>query len=293
MNKALDYNKLQEQWGKGKLLKKVPRKLYYVSKKMDGHYTTVVKHLGKARYYSSSFIEYFPVQPTWLDNIEVPTGVYICERAVGGKLGDRTLCSLTGPQNRKEARATHEYLVHDHIPLDVFNGSSKASPYARRVEILTNILRHTGNLDKQIEETGLKTLDEAQEILAQWVKQGYEGIMLKSPDWVWKDTTSRTVDLMKWKARPTADLFCIRTNPGEDKYEGLIGSLLLQDSMGRLVSVGSGMSDEDRARDPEYFIGKVVEVEYEQILDTYVQATFGSKTLGVTIRDDKGPGGID
>ena len=34
-------------------------------------------------------------------------------------------------------------------------------------------------------------------------------------------------------------------------------------------------------QNPDYFIGKVIEVEYEQLLATYIQPTF------VCVRDDK------
>ena len=73
----------------------------------------------------------------------------------------------------------------------------------------------------------------------------------------------------------------------------MVGSLVLQESTGRLVSVGSGMSDEDRNKPSSYFVGKVVEIEYEQIADTYIQPTFGSDTVGVTLRLDKTEEEID
>jgi ATP-dependent DNA ligase len=92
---------------------------------------------------------------------------------------------------------------------------------------------------------------------------------------------------MKWKRRPSVDLVVTATVTGVGKYLNLIGSLVMEDSEGRTVSVGSGMSDEDREKPSSYWIGKVVEVYYEQIIHTYIQPTFGSNTLGVTIREDK------
>ena len=86
---------------------------------------------------------------------------------------------------------------------------------------------------------------------------------------------------MKWKARPTADLLCVNTTEGEGKYEGKIGALVLQDSEGRLVMVGSGLTDMEREADDMHFVGSIIEIEYEQIIDTYIQPTY------IGVRHDK------
>jgi DNA ligase-1 len=124
-------------------------------------------------------------------------------------------------------------------------------------------------------------------MLKEATSSGYEGIVMKNPMWEWKSTKSRTVDFCKWKRRPTADLLCISTTEGTGKYEGMIGALVLQDSKGRVVQVGSGLNDDDRLVEPDNFIGNVVEIEYEQIMETYIQPTF------ITIRLDKTKEDID
>lgn len=48
-----------------------------------------------------------------------------------------------------------------------------------------------------------------------------------------------------------------------------------------MVDVGSGMTDEQRAVNPDTYIDKVVEIVYEQMLDTYIQPIFQR------VRDDK------
>ena len=49
----------------------------------------------------------------------------------------------------------------------------------------------------------------------------------------------------------------------------------------------SGLCDFSRGRDSSVFVGSVVEIEYEQILDTYIQPTF------ICIREDKTAEDID
>ena len=67
----------------------------------------------------------------------------------------------------------------------------------------------------------------------------------------------------------------------------MIGALVLEDSQGRRVSVGSGLTDGDRNEHYNAFEGKVVEIEYEQIIDTYIQPTF------IRVRYDKTKEEID
>ncbi|MCI4436934.1 MAG: hypothetical protein JHC33_09030, partial [Ignisphaera sp.] len=94
----------------------------------------------------------------------------------------------------------------------------------------------------------------------------------------------RNIEFCKYKKRRTADLLCIDTTPGEGKYVGKIGALVLVDSDGRRVQVGSGLSNAERSNPDNYFIGNIIEIEYEQIIDTYIQPTY------ITVRHDKDKG---
>ncbi len=165
-------------------------------------------------------------------------------------------------------------MVHDYLSYaDYSNGRSLVSYKRRQVMLETHIsyLNHISNVvvnnDQEL-EAYMKVVTDL----------GYEGIMMKDPYWLWRDTNSRTTDFMKYKKRPTADLLCIRTEPGQGKYTDMIGALVLVDSVGREVSVGAGLSDSDRRGD---YIGKVIEIEYEQILSTYIQPVF------IAIREKK------
>lgn len=122
------------------------------------------------------------------------------------------------------------------------------------------------------------------ELTKEVVKQGWEGCMFVDKDSFYNlgvNSHKRTSAIIKNKARPTADLLCIGTEEGVGKYTGLIGALVLKDRVGRQVSVGSGLSDDQRNMPESYFRGKVIEISYEQIQATYLQPVF------VTVRDDK------
>ena len=56
---------------------------------------------------------------------------------------------------------------------------------------------------------------------------------------------------------------------GEDRIDTTewIGGLNLQSSEGLIkVNSGSGLNDGDREKPPEYYIGKIIEVEYNEII---------------------------
>ncbi len=287
INKALDLNKLFLEHKKGKLLKKFLRFPVYAGPKYDGNYTIVrVESFGNTQFISSGGHTYDNNNPTFFEWL--PRGVYIAERiANDGKLGDRRYCALTGPRGMQTAK-NHKYMVHDYLTLDEYDKGSADENYVHRRARLREICG-----DYWIADHLVHTQAELDIYLELITKKGFEGLMIKDPAWIWKDTKSRKPELSKYKRRPTVDLLVIGVNEGTGKYEGMIGSLTLTDSKGRQVDVGSGMSDEDRAGLHTYYIGKVVEVFYEQIMDTYIQPTFGDEYEGVLIREDKTKEDID
>lgn len=98
------------------------------------------------------------------------------------------------------------------------------------------------------------------------IPKGYEGYVLKTnhyPQFPW--------DWMKLKSEYTADLKIKGFLPGEGKYEGLIGSIVLESDDGTIKGAVSGMTDADR----EYFtkhqkvlLHTVVEISFQKIVRT-------------------------
>lgn len=270
INKALDYNKLLEDQAKGKLLKKILRFPLYAGIKYDGNYSVVLKR-GKRdiTYLTSGGLEYKPNKTTMFDLEIIPNAAYFVERiGTDGKLGDRTRCALRGPKTNQVAYG-HKYMVHDMVTMSEYDNGKSVLPYKIRRIKLREMFGDFWAADMPLHD-----MEQLLEYLKTVVNNGYEGLMLKNPEWIWKNTKSRNIEFAKYKTRKSADLVCIGTEKGEGKYEDMIGALVLKDSSGRVVSCGSGMSDEDRMQAPKYFIGKVIEMNYEQIIDTYIQPTF-------------------
>lgn len=283
MNKALDYNGLLEAHKNKLQLKKNIKFPLWAEVKYDGNFVSVKVENGETTFITSGNLTYTHTDTGGDIFCTLPNGVYEAERISNeGKLGDRVRCNLHGPKNA-QLSSNHTYKIFDTILTSDWVEGATILNYEVRNMILSNIVP----TEYLPEGRMVYSNSELEEYLKFIVNKGYEGLMLKQPDWYWKRTKSRTTDLCKYKKRRTADLLCTDTTSGTGKYTNKIGSLLLEDSNGKVVFVGSGLSDTQRSMNPRLFIGKVVEIEYEQIIDTYIQPTF------IQVRDDKLKGDID
>ena len=287
---------------KGKALDKLPKKetasfdtdIFAVSTKYDGNQIFIVKRNNKVTWFTSDNKQFdIPGLGTELlhnksDFILVAEFMYNCE----GKLGDRkhsailtTLrtCwnkSIANPLSFKEELCNIK--VFDCLPYqnsDLCSFIQYDLPYENRLEVASLL-----HYPEQISKITYKTFtgEQAKKYSKNLVNLGWEGVMCIDPKSKYQ-AGKRVNYSVKLKYRKTADLLCIAIVVGEGKYEGMIGSLVLQDSKGRIVSVGSGLEDKDRKllHYPTYYVGKIIEIEYEQIMDTYIQPVY------VQVRLDK------
>jgi len=289
---------------KGKDLAKVPlSKLedeFIGSIKYDGHYTQIHKVGNKVRFFTSGGKEFYlahianELLNLFNANIDfVLEAEYIANTT--GKLGNRgKAAKLTTYRTNFEKGIDNScvpgediFKVFDCISYsDNSNGDYMIEnlPFISRLEYLKSI--YLGGHLQLVMFTSIFSLSELKKLAKDYVNDGYEGMYLKSPQHRYLPG-KRVNDAIKLKLRPTADLLCVGINDGEGKYEGMIGSLVLVDSVGRTVNVGSGLDDSQRQVNIYNYIDEVIEIEYEQILDTYIQPTF------VSIREDKTKEEID
>jgi len=275
---------------KGKDLDKVPAsKLlgsFMASVKYDGHYVQIHKIGNIVRFFTSGGKEFYhaPAANELLKyNFElnyVLEAEYIAD--TNCKLGNRGKASkLTTLRTNFEKGLPNDNTSLGEDSFMVFDIIIENKTFQERLSaIKENLMFLLNGIIRPVDYIGPMSLNDCEA----WAKivrsDGYEGLYLKSPKHLYKPG-KRVNDAIKLKLRPTADLMCIGTMVGEGKYQGMIGSVVLQDSEGRVVRVGAGLSDEDRARHQSHYLNKIVEFEYEQILDTYIQPTF------IAVRSDK------
>lgn len=70
----------------------------------------------------------------------------------------------------------------------------------------------------------------------------------------------RSGDLLKFKLFYDAEAVVIAHNPGEGKFEGMLGSVTVQTPEGVTFKIGTGFSDEERGNPPP--IGSIVTYKY-------------------------------
>jgi DNA ligase-1 len=85
-----------------------------------------------------------------------------------------------------------------------------------------------------------------------------EGLMLHHQDAIY--TPKRSSYLLKLKKYQDAEAKVIAHLPGKGKYQGLLGSLLVQLARGEKFKIGSGLSDQQRQHPPP--VGAIITFKY-------------------------------
>jgi ATP-dependent DNA ligase len=269
--------------------------LWRLSKKYDGHQIFIQKIGNEVKFFTSNhkpfdikLIREHLSQDEY-DYILIGEYLYDCD----GKLGSRSKSTKVttfrtnfakGLENPKELEENSKIMIFDCIPI-FGDGVAFDTPYYQRIIFMQE--KVDLNISQlQHEEGTLCKLQDGLENVDKWVSNGWEGGMLIRPDEHYYPG-KRVHHAVKLKGRHTADLLCIDTTEGDGKYQGMIGSLTLRDKAGRVLNVGSGLCDVARSCTPDNYIGKVIEIQYERIDETYIQSVY------IGAREDKNEEEID
>ena len=198
-------------------------------------------------------------------------GVYDGELILAeGKSDARTQVSgITNSVMHGGANDTRLSLViFDYLTHEEWLTQSCKRPYNERLEWLR--LQKPETISTWLAETQLVSSPETANKLFEGVlAQGFEGLILKQINH--RYSYKRSADWAKLKAVLDVDLLCIDVEEGTGKYEGQIGALVcagqIDDKLVE-VKVGSGLTDIDRAKPVEAFIGKTIEVQYNTLIQS-------------------------
>ena len=183
-----------------------------------------------------------------------------------------------------------KFYVYDCLPIKDWQNQSTKLSYVDRLKLVRSIVNDTvANYSKVIDSPTdlVESPSEVVEIYKKYLKNGYEGCMLKSQEgkYQWKRTTLKSGEMIKLKPFETLDLKVTGIFDGEGKYEGKAGGIIV-DYNSTPVSVGSGFDDitrEEISKQPDNYIGKIAEIKYFEETDE------GSLRFPIFIRwrDDK------
>ena len=205
--------------------------------------------------------------------------------------------AVKGTISEEEASRIH-LKIWDVMPLSAWKSKRCDFPYELRLKTLEEHMTDEPKI-KIIATKKINSLDEGFVFFNKMLDRGQEGAILKNLDGIWKNSSSGTPDCVKMKKKDPADLLCVGTIPHSkatvtrgDKVidsSNWVGSLMLESSDGKIaVNSGSGLDDEDRAKGADFYIGKIIEVEYNEII-TSKNKDVASLFLPIVkeVRDDK------
>lgn len=90
----------------------------------------------------------------------------------------------------------------------------------------------------------------------------YDGIILRKPDGTWTRGSGTTGEIIKVKPLLSLDLRVVGFEPGRGKYEGMIGTLLVEYE-GKTQGAGTGLKDSQRniAEFEKLWLDRIVEID--------------------------------
>lgn len=137
-------------------------------------------------------------------------------------------------------------------------------PYVDRfIEVLSLC---NGEYFSHVEYKMVYSLEQATQHFKEMLSQGQEGTVLKNPNGMWKDGTSK--DCVKYKVEAELDMKVVGVVEGTGKYKGMLGALQLESECGLVkTDCGTGFSDKQRK---EMFDSppKIVAIKANDLVDS-------------------------
>lgn len=270
---------------------------FYTQLKCDGSFVYVLVHQNErvellsrngTMWYSPSLEK---------DIISLPSGVYMGEalikegetylvRKLGNGLlnklikGDSSLDTIE-VQKGKDSKAYKDKVLElksidekldlilwDMLSHEEFVQEFSTTPYLLRYQMLQAVLYSNTTQRLSLVPTVVHhTIPEAQQYAKELMSQGYEGVIIKTFGSTWKSGTNK--DMVKIKAELSCDLLCIDVVAGNGKYVDKIGALVCKSADDKIVvNVGSGFTDEDRMQPDDFYLDKIIEVKYNDKVDS-------------------------
>ncbi|WP_305966337.1 DNA ligase [Marinobacter salsuginis] len=132
----------------------------------------------------------------------------------------------------------------------VFDLPDKEATFDQRLTRLRVLIEGVGSpYMALVDQQQASTHERLMQRLDKVVDGGAEGLMLRLGSSHYR--SGRSDDLLKVKQYQDAEAVVVRHLPGQGKFEGLMGSLLVELEDGRQFRIGSGFTDEDRASPPD------------------------------------------
>lgn len=258
--------------------------LMYVQEKCDGSFLYLVKEAGKApeaitragsrypREFAEKLAEGVPDGVVLIGELlvyDIPAGCASLEpKVLDRQTGNGMLNSILKGGDIDD-NFDYGMTAWDILTPEEFKAGKSEYTYDDRLTALKYVTDYDcPNNIEFVNTIPVKTLEEAYKLYSDFTAQGKEGAVLKTPDFIWKDGTSK--DCVKLKVEFEIDLQVTGVVEGTGKASGMLGALQLKSSCGGLVTdVGTGFFDVIRQyfwMNREVLIGQIVTVKANDII---------------------------
>lgn len=147
----------------------------------------------------------------------------------------------------------------------VFDLPQMATTFTERLWVLRTLVAQQGNPQlKVLEQVRISSEQALEQKLQRITAAGGEGVMLHRAASLYQ--ARRTADLLKFKLTEDDEARVIGYVPGEGKYRGELGALLVRMGDGREFRLGTGFSDDERRNPPP--LGATVTFAYNGLTNT-------------------------
>jgi DNA ligase-1 len=130
----------------------------------------------------------------------------------------------------------------------VFDLPGEPGTFDERLLRLRALMAGSNGSMRLVEQARVQDLNELHARLAQVEAAGGEGLMLHRGDSPY--VAARSDDLLKFKSFDDAEARVVDYAPGQGKYGGMMGALIVERADGTRFKIGSGFTDAERREPP-------------------------------------------
>lgn len=266
---------LAHEWNEGKL--KFP---CYAEPKLDGIRLTMIPTDGVHRGYTRNGNTYPAAKFIEEAFKDFPGMVFDGE--VMAENWNETSSLLKTSKKIDWDRVKNELFFHvfDAFPVESYENGSE-TPYRERRKNLVNMFIY--NLSDGpitlVKAYRVESMEALQSLFAKVVDEGYEGLVLKQPDGVYKIVKGSTRPVFWMKLKPERDetVTITGSEEGTGKNVGRLGAFVCKDEKGQTYRVGSGFNDEQRVdfwKRRKTLVGKKIDVVVDDFKGDGIVARF-------------------
>ena len=157
--------------------------------------------------------------------------------------------------------------IHDGMTWEEFKNPEDSVEYEERVGILQPVFRHFSYFHHThlVRQEYITNEDELMLMAEDIWAAGGEGVVARPISSIYQPG-KRNAGMVKLKKGVSFDLKVVSVEEGTGKYKNHVGKLVCADRNGKVIKVGSGLTDEERKRWwSEFFydeiVGKIVQVD--------------------------------